>query len=277
MKKLFLKFKKGKNAMSLTTDFKIVWRESNYLPYIFATNDGDANATWDETKVLENIPNTLSLISKAIFGFTSLNNLPSIEKFGEITKKDERWFFINGISTDKQTFELNCNYLKELFGTQITGLYNHTHGLTLDLAECITGRVFDVREPFNIAYSTIIENAIKAGYKVKLIGHSQGGIIVSNIIRTLALKNINLSNLEVFTFASAADGEQAQPNLFQEHFANSEDFVSRIGLQSKEYLPKVLWKRADGKGHLLNRNYLNAFRAGKLCGGKSKLYSYLKK
>lgn len=264
--------------MSLTGDLKIVWRESSYLPYIFATNDGDSNPKWDETQITESIPNTAGLISRAIFGLGSWDDLPQVEVFGKITKPNERWFFINGICTDEvTTFQTNGNYLAEIFGTQITGLWNPTHGLVADLVECVTGRTLDVSEPFTNAYATLIEQSLKKGHIVKLIGHSQGGIIVSNLIRNLARKNVSFKNLEVFTFASAADGEQAQPGLFQEHFGNSEDFVSRIGLQAPEYLPKIFWKRAGGKGHLLNRNYLNAFVAGKLCGGKSKLFSYILK
>lgn len=266
--------------MSLIKDLAILSREIKYLPFIFSTNDGDANATWDETKILndfaKNIPSIAKLTLEAGFGVGNWTDFPRIEKFGEIKKTGERWFFINGICTDyDQTFFANGKYLSYLFGTQITGMYNPTHGVTPDLVECVTGRTFNIKEPFNIAYSTVIENAMKAGYKVKLIGHSQGGIIVSNIVRTLLLKKVDFRNLEVFTFASAADGEQSQTNLFQEHFGNEEDMVSRIGLQAKEYYPKIFWKRAGGKGHLLNRNYLNAFVQGKLCGKKSKLYSYL--
>ena len=264
--------------MSLKQDLKITWRESNYLPYIFSTNEGDSNSKWDETQITENIPSTLGLVSRAIFGLGSWDDFPKVEIFGEIKKQNERWFFINGICTDETTtFQTNGNYLKEIFGTQITGLWNPTHGLTADLIECITGRVFDITETFANSYATLIEQSLKKGHQVKLIAHSQGGIITSNIIKILAIKNINFKNLQVFTFASAADGEQAQPGLFQEHFGNSEDCVSRIGLQAPEYLPKIFWKRAGGKGHLLNRNYLNAFCAGKLCGGKSKLFSLIAK
>lgn len=266
--------------MSLITDLAILSREIKYLPFIFSTNDGDANTEWDETRILndfgKNIPSIAKLTLEAGFGVGNWNDCPRVEVFGEIKKDNERWFFVNGICTDfDQTFQINCKYLNYLFGTQIIGLYNPTHGITPDLVECITGRTFNINEPFNMAYSTLIEAEIKKGRKVRLIGHSQGGIIVSNIVRTLAIKKVDFRNLEVFTFASAADGEQAQIGLFQEHFGNEEDVVSRIGLQAKEYYPKIFWKRNGGKGHLLNRNYLNAFAQGEICDKKSKLYSYL--
>ena len=264
--------------MSLTGDLKIVWRESGYLPCLFSTNDGDSNPKWDETAILESIPNTVGLVSRAILGLGSWKYKPIIEVFGEIKKPDERWFFINGICTDqKTTFQSNGNYLKEIFGTRITGLFNPTRGLAVDLAECITGRTFDINEAFTTSYAMLIENAILGGYKVKVIAHSQGGIIISNIIKLLALKHTNFANLEIFTFASAADGEQHQLGLFQEHFGNEEDFVSRVGLQSREYYPLLFWKRKGGKGHLLNKNYLNPFINKKICGGKSKLFSYIAK
>ena len=85
----------------------------------------------------------------------------------------------------------------------------------------------------------------------------------------------DFSNLEVYTFASAADGEQKRVGLFQEHFGNEEDFVHRIGLGAEEYKPSILWRRSGGKGHLLNIHYLNAFKEGRLCNKKSKLYSHM--
>lgn len=261
--------------MSLTTDLKILWRESSYLPYIGFTNEEDKNGPYDEVGLLSDIPSATKLAIGVLTGIGSLWQTPHFEKFGEIKKQNERWFFINGICTDLTIFRMNGKYLTEIFGTQITGLWNPTRGLNLDLIECITGRALDINEPFTVCYASLIEDAIKSGYKVKLIGHSQGGIIVSNIIKYLSFRYVNFSNLEVFTFASAADGEQPQPGLFQEHFGNEEDFVHRIGLGAREYNPSILWRKTGGKGHLLNMHYLNAFKAGRICGKKSKLYSYV--
>lgn len=261
--------------MGITTDLKILWREAAYLPFIASTNEEDKNGKYNETDLITSIPSASRLALGVLAGVGSWTEKPQIEKIGELTKPQERWFFINGICTDLTVFRLNCTYLSQIFGTQITGMWNPTRGITIDLIECVAGRTFDRNENFTQTYGTLIESSLQSGHKVKLIGHSQGGIIVSNIVRYLAEKRKNFSNLEVFTFAAASDGEQPQPGLYQEHFGNEEDFVHRIGLGAPEYKPSILWRRAGGKGHLLNIHYLNAFKDGRMCGKKSKLYSYV--
>jgi len=263
--------------MGVTTDLKILWREARYLPFIANTNEEDKNGPYNETGLLTNIPTSAKLVLGVLTGIGSLSETPQIERIGELKKTSERWFFVNGICTDLTVFRLNCKYLSEIFGTQITGMWNPTRGITIDLIECATGRTFDFNEPFTMCYAGLIENALQGGHKVKLIGHSQGGIIVSNIIRYLSLKRKDFSNLEVYTFASAADGEQSRDGLFQEHFGNENDFVHRIGLGASEYKPKTLWRRNGGNGHLLNLHYLNAFKSGKFCGKKSKLFANIAK
>lgn len=261
--------------MGVLNDLKILWRESRYLPYIGATNKEDSNGKYDELNLLNSIPSASRLALGVLTGIGSWNEKPQIMKIGNLNKEKERWYFINGICTDLTVLKLNTTYLSEIFGTQITAMWNPTRGIVPDLIECATGRTFDRNETFTSAYGTLIENSLQSGYKVKLIGHSQGGIIVSNMIKFMSETRKDFSNLEVYTFASAADGEQKRVSLFQEHFGNEEDFVHRIGLGAEEYKPSILWRRSGGKGHLLNIHYLNAFKEGRLCNKKSKLYSHM--
>jgi hypothetical protein len=131
-------------------------------------------------------------------------------------------------------------------------------------------------EPITRNLSYYVEEAIHKGCNVRLIAHSQGGILVENMVKFLNLKGLPLRKLEIFTFGSASDGEVNPNGLHQEHYANEEDFVARIGLSAPEFKPKNLYVREGGKGHLLNRNYLNAFARGEF-GTEGRLYSYIHK
>jgi hypothetical protein len=195
-------------------------------------------------------------------------------KFHETT--NEKWYFINGICTTESILKMNCDYLSKIFQANVVGIYNPTSGIVNDLAECISERTFDIGDSICKFVSDEIEKALKTSSKVRVIAHSQGGIIIDNTIRYLKFKSVFLKNLEVFTFASSSDGTTESNELFQEHFANEEDYVARIGLEASEYQPENLYIRKGGKGHLLNKNYLTAFLRGDICKGKSVLYKLIK-
>jgi hypothetical protein len=263
--------------MGLGMDLKIVYRERKYLPKLFNTNESDlSGGKLDEAKIItSNIPSFVRLMAQSILGVPSKRACSPIKIGGEDTP-DERWFFINGICTNKEVLELNGKLLSQLFKRPIYCLHNPTNGINIDLVECIAGRTLDISEPItrNLAY--FVEEALGKNCNVRIIAHSQGGIIVANMIKYLHIKGLPLKKLEVFTFASASDGEFEVNGLFQEHYANEEDFVARIGLQAPEFKPKNLYIRSGGQGHLLNRNYLNAFARGEF-GTEGRLYGYLKK
>lgn len=264
--------------MSLLRDLKILTRESKYLPFIFASNPEDTGA-YNETNLAKSVPSLTRLIGQAIIGCPKRLPPKRID-FGFNSGRyvnNEKWFFVNGICTNEETIKLNCQYLSELFGRNVMGIHNPTNGLIYDLTECVTGRTLDIGETTSKFLGDEIEKALNNSSKVRVIAHSQGGIIIDNTIRHLKFKNIFLNNLEVFTFASASDGETSSNELYQEHFANEEDVVARIGLLAPEFKPDRMFLRTGGKGHLLNANYLNAFRNGAYCNKKSRLFSLIKK
>jgi hypothetical protein len=112
--------------------------------------------------------------------------------------------------------------------------------------------------------------------KVVLIVHSQGGIQGSLIVDMLIteLSEDDLHKLEVYTFAAAANHFNnpirregaAKSHVIRhvEHYANSDDFVSRWGILSFANAPihltncfaGTLFERR-GSGHMLNQHYLN--------------------
>lgn len=110
---------------------------------------------------------------------------------------DEHWFFINGVATNEDVTRLNAACLAQLFHRPITVLQNATDSLMVDLIECAVGKGFKddpnsedrktMTEPAWKATSAILEalNA-PATKKVVVIAHSQGTIIVANVLRAIA-------------------------------------------------------------------------------------------
>lgn len=188
----------------------------------------------------------------------------------------EHWFFINGITTTKEVASINELALEELFEVEFSTLYNPTNGLVADLLECISERTFDNYSEISRVLYDKIDELLLEGKKVKIIAHSQGGIILNSLLKTLLNTGKKFPNIEVYTFASAADEETVVPELYQEHFCNENDFVARMGMMLNNPVG-ALYIKKDSNGHLLNRDYLEHFKEGKYCGGKSRLFKYIKR
>ena len=128
-------------------------------------------------------------------------------------------------------------------------------GIVFDILQCIIQRDFgystnEIRDAYSYAKSSLIDSRHE---KVILIVHSQGGIIASLMVDWFLaeLPRDALYKLEIYTFASAANHFN-NPNFsmrthggaagkddsdpctkairYIEHYANSDDFVSRWGV-----------------------------------------------
>jgi hypothetical protein len=110
---------------------------------------------------------------------------------------DEHWFFINGILTNTDVALINAAYLAHLFHRPVTVVQNATDSLAVDLYECALGKGFKddpnsedrktMTEPAWRATAAILE-ALNADHtkRVVIIAHSQGTIIVANVLRAVA-------------------------------------------------------------------------------------------
>ncbi|KAF9392342.1 hypothetical protein CPC16_003378 [Podila verticillata] len=163
--------------------------------------------------------------------------------------------------------------LAKTFGRKIRGIHNRTFGPLFDGLECIIQRDFlyttdDIRQLYAVTKQELLN---EDNHKVVLIGHSQGGIIVSMVVDRLldTLEERHLKKLEVYTFASAANHMHGGNVLHRiEHFANNYDFVARTGVMA--YHSTVIeGNQYDGHlyvdlvtaGHALNMNYLHTMFA----------------
>ncbi|RSH88092.1 uncharacterized protein EHS24_000619 [Apiotrichum porosum] len=167
----------------------------------------------------------------------------------------EEWLFVNGICTTGSGAQLVANRLQQLFGRPVTAVLNRSLGIFFDLLECILQRDLFLTTPdIRIGYSHVRRAVMNPAKKrVVLIGHSQGGIIVSAWVDQLLcdFPDDVLAKVEVYTFASAAnhfsrpsptrlESAQSMPFAHVEHFANNGDFVSQFGVLSKAPQPPGL-------------------------------------
>ena len=120
---------------------------------------------------------------------------------------DEHWFYINGIATNADVAKLNAAVLAELFHRPVTVIQNATDSVAFDLFECAVGKGFtkdpscddcmSMTEPAWKATTAILEALNSAATRrVVVIAHSQGTIIVSNVLRAIAK---TLSDQRLFT------------------------------------------------------------------------------
>jgi hypothetical protein len=136
--------------------------------------------------------------------------------------------------------------------------------------------IYDTQETRN-GY-TLVKRALEDSQcdKVVLILHSQGGIqgslIINELVDTISKEDIH--KLEVYTFAAAANHFNDATCIVSwpkeclirhiEHYANSGDFVSRLGVLNFSKAPANLTNHfvghlfeRPGSGHMLNQHYLD--------------------
>lgn len=222
-------------------------------------------------------------------------------------RSTESWFFINGIATDCAVAKLNARHIARLFRRPLTVIHNRTESLGLDLFECAVGKLWyasktslrDMKlilEPTAYAFPRIcreLEDENKE--RVIVLCHSQGTIIMSNVIRALACSKfrkrmeqacrecgleqvrfrcrgrVDASKLEVYAFANCATRMTWETTRgrcpaghppYIESFGNENDLVARLGMLAPNRRERGIcidgrgFLRKDAWGHLLNVHYL---------------------
>lgn len=190
---------------------------------------------------------------------------------------DHTFFYINGIMTSENLCEYQTRLLSRTLNHRVVGLYNPTNGFLIDLLECVLGRTFNFKEPIDKCFCKIIKNELQNTTKiVTLVGHSQGGIIISNLLKMLYRDNEvtpeQLGRLHVVTFGSAADEFLNHSNVT--HFANSDDFIAQIGVLGCAQTTHGEIIVADRSGHSFERHYLTGLVNGEY-GSSCEIYKYI--
>lgn len=229
-----------------------------------------------------------NIIRKTIFGGNSvfLEDTNTINN----SNPDQYFLFINGILTNETIIQQNIHLLKKKFNRPIHCVFNKTDSLIMDLLECAIGKqTNDLTEPSLLGLSTISKILLNPEInKLVIICHSQGTIIISQILRNLdkfGLKKIEyLEKLEIYAFGSCVshmkylitDDNNQYP--YMEHFANENDLVAKMGCNHskdiEEYIDidGTIFINKGKSGHLFNSHYMDNFPQDY---PDSKLNSYL--
>ncbi|MCP4202297.1 MAG: hypothetical protein GY769_10220 [bacterium] len=101
--------------------------------------------------------------------------------------RDEHWFFINGIMTDDNVAQINAAYLAYLFHRPLTLIQNSTDAMLIDLLQCALGRSWHhPTEPLKVAFPAVYDALVDPHKRrVVVVCHSQGTIIMANVLRWL--------------------------------------------------------------------------------------------
>jgi len=132
-------------------------------------------------------------------------------------KSHERWFFINGICTDRRVAAANVRVLQTMFRRPITVLHNATEGLVPDLLECAIGKEWDSRTEAIAALFPFLLQALqdRRVERVVLLAHSQGTILTAVMLKLLesmllARKNGHRGNTDRFLAGHPMSQERRQ-------------------------------------------------------------------
>lgn len=183
--------------------------------------------------------------------------------------------FINGIMTNKKIILKNKEMLKKIFNRPINIIYNDTDFLIGDLLESLIDR--NTKDLSDISTFALYEISKKLTdpniERIVLLCYSQGTIITSKVLKGLSKigldQEIYLKKLEIYAFANCSQKMQYIKGEYpyMEHFANSNDFVAKIGCNVSEKFIKSGEVLIDGKvfiadksGHMLNIHYINNFK-----------------
>ncbi|MCJ1265575.1 hypothetical protein MMC22_005455 [Lobaria immixta] len=191
--------------------------------------------------------------------------------------ENERWIFINGCLTTHTGLQKNVDRLSKTFGRAVIGVHNKSYGFIADIVECLIQRCFaystrDVRVTIDYVKACLADPTITT---VILVGHSQGGIVISLVLDYLFadLPASSILKLEIYTFASAASHfnnprfgfNRHAPRYIKhiEHYCNEYDMVGQWGVlhNTRKVLDNrysgSVFVRAGATGHMFIQHYLD--------------------
>ena len=212
----------------------------------------------------------------------------------EHDEHNEYWMYLNGIGSTPEIYDMNADYLEKIFDKHIEGVYNRTDSIWMDILEAFIDKETDIpSEPTLITLPRII-NALYKYNKVVIIAHSQGTLIIGQVLNLLKDFDLDISllkKLEIYAFGNVATKmKYVRDNYpYIETINNEFDIFTKLGpgINDKELKKLIdidgdIYLKKGGYGHMLNVNYLNGFDPNytdtpvyvNKYGNPSKLYNY---
>jgi hypothetical protein len=143
--------------------------------------------------------------------------------------------FVNGMGETPSAASSQARHIADTTGMQVVNLYNATEGVAKDLLQA-TGDTFDLGT--NKAVDSLADQVydrLMAGESIRLMSHSQGGLITSRALTDVRNRMVaeggltrkeaeaKLANVGVETLGSAAPSWPDGPKYV--HYVNRSDFV----------------------------------------------------
>ncbi len=113
-------------------------------------------------------------------------------------KPTQQVILINGIMTDVALQQADMQGLANT-GASVVGIHNATQGMARDLLECVQNKLNRGDTPAIDTLARVIAQALQKDQPVRLVGHSQGALIVARSLQIVskALEDAGLSQADV--------------------------------------------------------------------------------
>lgn len=186
------------------------------------------------------------------------SSLPTLSAEPSETKNSARVLFINGIVTPYSVAQHQANILSQAIGQEVTLIHNETDGLYHDLLECNQGRSGVLTEIAQRMLEVINAQLLNDEAELTIVAYSQGAIIATSALTELAKNTCenDLSRIRYITFGAGFKTSVLPEQIFCEHFANSDDPVTWLGLQNVEFPYSGELFVRSAKGHFFVADYL---------------------
>ncbi|MEW6732928.1 MAG: hypothetical protein AB1489_16500 [Acidobacteriota bacterium] len=198
---------------------------------------------------------------RAYSSSTPLSQIPPV-KPSDGREPTETLIYVNGIRTSKEGQAGSLQAIADKTGSAVIGIHNATENTFKDLLQSLGDKVDIGRNPAVDSVADAVYDSIKKGQTIHILGHSQGGLIVSRAIDDVRKRlliedglsksavNQLLNNVKIETFGAAAASYPDGPQYV--HYVNRVDPVPALfGLGPFKKL--FTGDRNAGKGAVVNR------------------------
>ncbi|MBN1205694.1 MAG: hypothetical protein JXB05_12315 [Myxococcaceae bacterium] len=168
---------------------------------------------------------------------TPLSEIPGVTPRNN-PNPTETILYVNGVGNTKDTQFHSMQQIADTTGAKILGVHNATEGQVNDLIQAVKDKLDKGRNPAVDTMAETIYSELKAGRSVHVMGHSQGGLILSralgDVARRLRIEDGMskadteklLGQVKVETFGAAAARYPNGPQYV--HYVNDKDLVPTL-------------------------------------------------